>query len=198
MPPRTWLLVTYAPPYLITYNICPPGNGGVLHEEPRGKKKVTLAYFECLYYPFVCTYPVWKNRTHIFELGTHPVWKPKGARKKNARTPRIELTRVGCTKDWRIVYGPTHWSHRLIPFSSTSAERSWTGIGISTFLRACTARDREITAFDTRVFAICKILLGWKTYKYYYEIIELPNPRPTQPKKKYVMSGIWAPFSQSK
>ena len=26
--------------------------------------------------------------------------------------------------------------------------------------------------------------LGWKTYKYYYETDELPNPRPTQPKKQ--------------
>ena len=28
-----------------------------------------------------------------------------------------------------------------------------------------------------------KILLGWDTYEYYYETVELPNPRPTQPKK---------------
>ena len=35
-----------------------------------------------------------------------------------------------------------------------------------------------------RVFAIYQILLGWKTCKYYYETDELPNPRPTQPKKK--------------
>ena len=33
-----------------------------------------------------------------------------------------------------------------------------------------------------RVYAIYQILLGWKTYKYYYETEELPNPRPTQPK----------------
>ena len=32
------------------------------------------------------------------------------------------------------------------------------------------------------VFAIYQILLGWKTYKYYYETAELPNPRPTQRK----------------
>ena len=35
-----------------------------------------------------------------------------------------------------------------------------------------------------RVFAIYQILLGWKILKYYYETDELPNPRPTQPKKK--------------
>ena len=37
---------------------------------------------------------------------------------------------------------------------------------------------------DTRVFAIYQILLGWKAYKFYHENDELPNPRPTQPKKK--------------
>ena len=35
-----------------------------------------------------------------------------------------------------------------------------------------------------RVFAIYQIMLGWKTCKYYHETNELPNPRPTQPKKK--------------
>ena len=35
-----------------------------------------------------------------------------------------------------------------------------------------------------RVFAMYQILLGWKTCKCYYETDELPNPRPTQPKKK--------------
>ena len=35
-----------------------------------------------------------------------------------------------------------------------------------------------------RVFAICQILMGWKTCKYYYETDELPNPKanPTQGK----------------
>ena len=28
------------------------------------------------------------------------------------------------------------------------------------------------------VFAIYQILLGWKTYRYYYETNELPNPMP--------------------
>ena len=37
---------------------------------------------------------------------------------------------------------------------------------------------------DYKVFAIYQILLGWKTCKYYYETDELPNPSPTQPKKK--------------
>ena len=39
-----------------------------------------------------------------------------------------------------------------------------------------------------RVFAMYQTLLGWKTckfyVKFYYETDELPNPRPTQPKKK--------------
>ena len=35
-----------------------------------------------------------------------------------------------------------------------------------------------------RVFAICQILMGWKTCKYYYETDELPNPKATQPKEK--------------
>ena len=50
----------------------------------------------------------------------------------------------------------------------------------------------------TRVFAIYLIMLGWKTCKYYYETDELPNPRPTQPKKYKVSSGIWANFSRNK
>ena len=29
-----------------------------------------------------------------------------------------------------------------------------------------------------------QVLLGWKTYKYYYETDELPNPRPTQNQEK--------------
>ena len=49
-----------------------------------------------------------------------------------------------------------------------------------------------------RVFAFCQVLLGWKTYKYYYETDELPNPRSTQPKKNWVKSGTWATFSLSK
>ena len=35
-----------------------------------------------------------------------------------------------------------------------------------------------------RVFATYQIMSGWETYQYYYETVELPNPRPTQPKKK--------------
>ena len=31
---------------------------------------------------------------------------------------------------------------------------------------------------------VYEILLGWETCKQYYETVELPNPRPTQPKKK--------------
>ena len=53
--------------------------------------------------------------------------------------------------------------------------------------------------FGTRVvyatvFAIYQIMLGWKTYEYYYETDELPNPRPTQPKENQVKRGIWATF----
>ena len=49
-----------------------------------------------------------------------------------------------------------------------------------------------------RCFATYQILLAWKTCKHYYETDELPNPRPTQPKKNEVKSGIWATFSHSK
>ena len=48
------------------------------------------------------------------------------------------------------------------------------------------------------VFVIYQSLLGWKTYKYCYETDELPNPRPTQPKKNEVKSGNWATFVHSK
>ena len=34
-----------------------------------------------------------------------------------------------------------------------------------------------------RVLTIYQVLLGWTTCKYSYETDELPNPRPTQPKK---------------
>ena len=48
------------------------------------------------------------------------------------------------------------------------------------------------------VFAMYRIVLGWKTYKYYCETDEPPNPRPTQPKKNRSKSGIYAPFSPRK
>ena len=51
---------------------------------------------------------------------------------------------------------------------------------------------------NTKVFAISQILMGWKQYEYCYETVELPNPRPTQPKKNQAKSGIWATFSHSK
>ena len=36
---------------------------------------------------------------------------------------------------------------------------------------------------------------GWKTYKYDYETVELPNPRPTQPKKKkWLKVAFWPLF----
>ena len=37
-----------------------------------------------------------------------------------------------------------------------------------------------------------KILLGWKTSKYDYETDQLPNPRPTLPKKKKVKAVLCA------
>ena len=45
-----------------------------------------------------------------------------------------------------------------------------------------------------RVFAIYQIMLGWKTYEYFYETDELPNPKPIQPKKKLVKGGIFGPL----
>ena len=32
--------------------------------------------------------------------------------------------------------------------------------------------------------AIYQILLDWKQYQYYYETVQVPNQRPTQPQKK--------------
>ena len=49
-------------------------------------------------------------------------------------------------------------------------------------LRRSTLLRKE--CHSNRVFTIYQILLGWKTYKYCYETDKLPNPRPTQPKKK--------------
>ena len=39
---------------------------------------------------------------------------------------------------------------------------------------------------NNRVFAIYLVILGWKTYKYYCETNELPNPRPTQPNPRKI------------
>ena len=47
-----------------------------------------------------------------------------------------------------------------------------------------TCRPRTRPPFVLGCLRYTKILLGWKTYKYYYETDELPNPRPTQPKQK--------------
>ena len=46
----------------------------------------------------------------------------------------------------------------------------------------------------------CYTKLCWagNAHKCYYETDELPNPRPTQPKKNWVKSGVWATFSHSK
>ena len=30
------------------------------------------------------------------------------------------------------------------------------------------------------------IMLGWETYKHYYEAVELPNPTPTQPNPRKI------------
>ena len=43
-------------------------------------------------------------------------------------------------------------------------------------------------------FATYQNMLGWETYKYYHETDELPNPRPTEPKRKRVKRGIWTAF----
>ena len=49
------------------------------------------------------------------------------------------------------------------------------------------------------VFAIYLLLLGWKTYIHiYYETDELPNPRPTQPKKNRLKVAFGPLFSDSK
>ena len=56
-------------------------------------------------------------------------------------------------------------------------------------------RDRALVGC---LLAIYQIMLGWKTHEHYHETDEIPIPRPTQPKKKQVKSGIWATFSHSK
>ena len=38
------------------------------------------------------------------------------------------------------------------------------------------------------------LLLGWETYKYYYETVELPNPRPTQPLPKKGLKMAFGPL----
>ena len=54
----------------------------------------------------------------------------------------------------------------------------------SSLVDAAKKRNAHAVLVITTVFAIYQILWGWKRYKYYYETDELPNPRPTQPKKK--------------
>ena len=39
--------------------------------------------------------------------------------------------------------------------------------------------DDQFHGLDIRMFAIYLTMLRWKTYKYYYETDELPNPRLT-------------------
>ena len=49
-----------------------------------------------------------------------------------------------------------------------------------------------------RMFTTYQILLGWKTYKQYYETDEIPDPRPTQPKKNWVKKRHLGHFSPQK
>ena len=44
--------------------------------------------------------------------------------------------------------------------------------------------NQSISHPTNRVCAIQHVLMGWKTNKHYFEAYELPDPRPTQPKKK--------------
>ena len=61
-------------------------------------------------------------------------------------------------------------SYHTLTFYAVDIERS----------KAGTVRGQHIG----RVSAIYQLLLGWKTHQYCYKTDELPNPRPTQPKKK--------------
>ena len=61
-----------------------------------------------------------------------------------------------------------------------------------------TSRTNQSTLNNDRVFAIYQIQLGWKTYKHYDETDELPNPRPTQPKKNRLKVAFGTLFSHSK
>ena len=54
---------------------------------------------------------------------------------------------------------------------------NWTAPGLSEV--APTSKS-----WGNRVFPIYHVLLGWKTCKYYYETVELPNPRPTPTQDK--------------
>ena len=60
--------------------------------------------------------------------------------------------------------------------------------------------DHIFTHLVVDVFAIYQLLLNWKQYEYYYETVELPNPRPTQPhqKKFRLKAAFWATSSHSK
>ena len=43
--------------------------------------------------------------------------------------------------------------------------------------------NQSTSQYPGKGVSIYQILLGWKTYKYYYETDELPNPRPPNPRK---------------
>ena len=58
-----------------------------------------------------------------------------------------------------------------------------------------TGWTRATTVGCLRYTSKYQIKLGWETHKYDHENVELPDPRPTQPKKNQVKSGIWATFS---
>ena len=50
-----------------------------------------------------------------------------------------------------------------------------------------------------RVFAIYQIMLGWKTWKYYYETDELPNPKGQPNPRKNRLKVTFGPlFPHSK
>ena len=93
----------------------------------------------------------------------------------------IELSRVLWHFRWRRIVSPYlvlevfFTAAQAVPYGARSDTRP---------LSASRPQPRSAQIRSVRrVFAIYQILLGSKTYKYYYETHELPNPRPTQPKK---------------
>ena len=51
----------------------------------------------------------------------------------------------------------------------------------------------SLPSVDT-VYTVYQIMLGWKTYTYYYETDELPNPRPAQNPRKIRVKVAFGPL----
>ena len=102
----------------------------------------------------------------------------------------IVIAPVGITRNerhQRCDYSPLSqiWKLRSCPIDLSLRKKKqacWSVAG-SVGARSCFYPGVSYYLNITRVFAICQILLGWKTDKYYHETDNLPDPRPTQPKQ---------------